>query len=182
MSGRQRDHRFARNEGVHWRLNGRRRGDPCVVVDRGFERLCCLSARRSRCALTAASWQTAVMDVAKLAKGQAVNRVLIGAGLVLAPRVFARPWVGRYAADASSQVLARSLGVRDAAVGGAGLLALARDDSDWLRLAFAVMALADAVGFAVIVAGNVPASAKLVGGTMAAGSAAVAAAYARRLS
>src|SRR4051795_10273119 len=131
--------RRARSVGIAPKQPSKSRASQCVLP-RSRSRTPAVESRRSRCALTAASWQTAVMDVAKLAKGQAVNRVLIGAGLVLAPRVFARPWVGRYAADASSQVLARSLGVRDAAVGGAGLLALARDDSDWLRWAFAVMA------------------------------------------
>jgi hypothetical protein len=127
------------------------------------------------------AWQTAAMDVAKLARGQAVNRVLMGAGLVLAPRIFARPWVGRYASRETSVVLARSLGVRDAALGAAGLLALAREDSAWLSRAFAAMAVADAVDFVAIIAGDVPAPAKVLGGTMAAGSAAVAAEYARRV-
>ena len=120
------------------------------------------------------------MDVAKLARSQAVNRVVIGAGLVLAPRVFARPWVGRHASDPTSQVLARSLGIRDLAIGAAGLVALSRNESAWVRRAFAAMAVADAVDFAAILGGDVPASAKVIGGTMAAGSAAVAAAYARR--
>jgi hypothetical protein len=105
----------------------------------------------------------------------------MGAGLVLAPRIFARPWVGRYASQETSKVLARSLGVRDAAVGAAGLLAIARDDSAWLRRSFGAMAIADAVDFVAIVTGRVPVSAKLLGGTMAAGSAAVAAEYARRV-
>jgi hypothetical protein len=121
------------------------------------------------------------VDVAKLAKNQAVNRVVIGAGLMLAPRVFARPWVGRHVSDAPARVLARSLGVRDLAIGAAGLIALSRDEPAWVQRAFAAMAVADAVDFVAILGGDVPASAKVIGGAMAASSAAVAAEYARRV-
>jgi hypothetical protein len=35
------------------------------------------------------------MDVAKLARGLALNRISFGAGLILAPRLYARSWIGR---------------------------------------------------------------------------------------
>jgi hypothetical protein len=120
------------------------------------------------------------MDVARLARDQAINRVAFGAGLMLMPGVFARVWVGSWASDDRAKVLARSLGIRDLAIGAAGLLALREDDRDWLRRAFAAQALADAVDFVAIVAGRgAPLSSRLIGGTLAVGSAAAAAAYAR---
>ena len=123
------------------------------------------------------------MDVAKLAKQQAMNRVFIGAGLTLLPALFARPWVGSSATDERAKVLARSLGARDLALGAAGLLALREERTDWAARAFAAQAYADAIDFAAILGGGrrVPLFARVLGGAMAASSAAVAAAYARRL-
>jgi len=123
------------------------------------------------------------VDVATLARAQAVNRVVIGAGLMALPGVFGRNWIGPAAKDARSKVLARSLGARDLITGAAGLLALKEDDREWARWSFAAQAWADAVDFAAILAAGreVPLTTRLVGGTLAAGSAAVAAAYAREL-
>jgi hypothetical protein len=120
------------------------------------------------------------MDIATLARSQARNRVAIGTGLVLAPSLFARVWVGGTASDPRAKVLARSLGVRDLALGLGGVLALQDHDRKWTKRAFAAQAIADAIDFLAIVAGRgAPLAARLVGGAMAAGSAAVAAAYAR---
>jgi len=120
------------------------------------------------------------MDIAQLARGQAVNRVAIGAGLVLAPGVLARVWIGDWAKDDRAKVLARSLGVRDLALGAAGVLAVREENREWIRRTFAAQALADAVDFLVLAAApKVPLASRLLGGAMAAGSAAVAAAYAR---
>jgi hypothetical protein len=122
------------------------------------------------------------MDVAKLARQQTYNRVAIGAGLVALPGLLARVWIGSSARDDRAKVLARSLGVRDFALGAAGVLALRDGDTKWARRAFAAQALADAVDLVAILAGReVPTPSKIVGGTMAAGSAAVAGAYARSL-
>jgi hypothetical protein len=63
------------------------------------------------------------MDVAMLAKAQTVNRVALGAGLIVVPRLFGRIWSGREANDERARVLARALGARDAALGVGGLLA-----------------------------------------------------------
>src|SRR4051794_37299043 len=105
------------------------------------------------------------MDVATLARGQAVNRVLIGAGLMVLPGVFGRNWIGSAAKDERAKVLARSLGARDLAVGAAGLMALRRGDTTWARRSFAAQAWADAVDFAAIVAPGtrVPLYARLTG-------------------
>jgi hypothetical protein len=121
------------------------------------------------------------MDVAKLARNQAVNRIAMGTGLVLAPGLLARVWVGSRASEEHAKVLARSLGVRDLALAVAGVLAVREGDREWLRRAFAAQAVADAIDFVVLVAGRgVPTASRLVGGMLAASSAAVAAAYARQ--
>jgi hypothetical protein len=120
------------------------------------------------------------MDIPTLARSQARNRVAIGAGLMLAPGLFARVWVGKHAGDRRAKVIARSLGVRDLALGLGGVLALQDQDREWARRTFAAQAVADAVDFVAIVAGRgAPLPSRLLGGAMAAGSAAVAAAYAR---
>jgi hypothetical protein len=122
------------------------------------------------------------MDVATLARAQGQNRVGIGAGLILLPGLFGRAWVGSAAMDDHASVLARSLGARDLALGVAGLVALREGDRRWASRAFAAQAFADAVDVVAIVAGRrVPLGSRVLGGVMAAGSAAVAGAYARRL-
>jgi hypothetical protein len=123
------------------------------------------------------------MDVAALAKAQAVNRVAMGAGLILAPGIVGRVWSASEARDERAKVLARALGARDLALGAAGLLALRDNDTQWARRAFAAQAAADAVDLAAIVAAGsaLPLAKRISGGLLAAGSAAVAAAYAARL-
>jgi hypothetical protein len=123
------------------------------------------------------------MDVAALAKAQAVNRVAMGTGLVLAPGIVGRVWSASEARDERAKVLARALGARDLALGAGGLLALREDDAAWAWRAFAAQAAADAVDFAAILAagGALPAAKRITGGLLAAGSAAVAAVYAARL-
>jgi hypothetical protein len=123
------------------------------------------------------------MDVASLAHDQAVNRVVMGTGLTLFPGLFGQVWAGPEARDARSQVLARALGARDLALGAAALLALRDGDPEWVRRSFAAQAFADAVDLAAIAASwsRLPLSVRLIGSTMAAGSAAVALAYAAQL-
>jgi hypothetical protein len=123
------------------------------------------------------------MDVAALAKAQAVNRVAMGAGLILAPGIVGRVWSASEARDERAKVLARALGARDLALGAASLLALRDNDAEWARRAFAAQAAADAVDLAAIVAAGsaLPLAKRVSGGLLAAGSAAVAAAYAARL-
>jgi hypothetical protein len=123
------------------------------------------------------------MDVATLAKAQAVNRVAMGTGLMLAPGIVGRVWSASEARDERAKVLARALGVRDLALGAGGLLALREGDAGWAARAFAAQAAADAVDLAAILSAGraLPLSKRISGGLLAAGSAAVAAAYAARL-
>jgi hypothetical protein len=122
------------------------------------------------------------MDVAKLARGLALNRVSFGAGLMLAPRLYARTWIGSGASDDRAQLLARALGARDLALGAGGLLALRDGDLDRARQWFAAQGVTDAVDLVATVAAgrDVPLPARVFAATMAAGSAAIAAAYVRR--
>jgi hypothetical protein len=120
------------------------------------------------------------MDVARLARGLALNRISFGAGLILAPRLYARTWIGADGADDDrAKLLARALGARDLALGAGGLLALRDGDVDRARQWFAAQGVTDAVDFlATVTAGrDVPLPARLFAATVAAGSAAVAAVY-----
>jgi hypothetical protein len=122
------------------------------------------------------------MDVDKLARLQSVNRVLVGAGLLVAPSALGKTWGGRLARDDRGRVMARALGARDLALGVAGLLAERDGDRRWAARSFAAQGFADAVDFAAIAATpRLPRSSRWFGIAMAGGSAAVAAAYAARL-
>jgi hypothetical protein len=123
------------------------------------------------------------MDVATLARAEALNRVAFGVSMILAPELPGRLWIGPHAADDRAKVLARGVGARDLALGAGAVLAVRGADRDWARRAFAAHALADGVDLLAIVAAGrrIPLGARLVGGAVAAGSAAVAAAYAARL-
>jgi hypothetical protein len=126
---------------------------------------------------------TVDMDVAKLARDQAVNRVAMGTALVLLPQIAGSIWAGPLARDDRARVLARALGARDLTLGVAALLALREGDRTWAKRSFAAQAWADAVDFfAIAAAGDrLPKLSVLGGGFMAASSAAVAAGYARQL-
>jgi hypothetical protein len=122
------------------------------------------------------------MNPRDLALSQARGRIAVGAALVLIPGL-ARLWIGPDARRPAVKLLARALGVRDLALGAAGLLALRDGDSTWTQRAFAAQAVADAVDLAALVAAGsaLPPMKRISGGLLAAGSAAVAAAYAARL-
>src|SRR4051794_35246051 len=102
-----------------------------------------------------------------------------GIGLILAPSLYARSWVGSDAAsEDATKVLARALGARDLALGAGGLLALRADDVDRGRRWFAAQGMTDFVDLiATVAARDVPRPARMFAGTMAAGSAGIAAAY-----
>lgn len=57
-----------------------------------------------------------------LARANGIGRLVIGLGLVARPERLIASWIGGDARRAGAQVLARSLGIRDVAL-GAGLLA-----------------------------------------------------------
>jgi hypothetical protein len=123
------------------------------------------------------------VDVAKLAREQSINRVVMGVGLIALPQVFAQPWMGPSASDVRSRVIARALGARDLALGCGALTALREQDRTWAARCLAAHAGADAIDLlAILAAGRaLPRFARLGGGALAALSAAVAAAYAREL-
>ena len=121
------------------------------------------------------------MDIAKLARGLALNRIAFGAGLILLPALYARSWVGSDAAgEESTKLLARALGGRDLALGVGGLLALRAGETERARRWFAAQGVTDAVDLvATLAARDVPPPARVFAATMAAGSAAIAAVYVR---
>jgi hypothetical protein len=121
------------------------------------------------------------VDVVRLARGLAINRISFGVGMVLAPGLYARSWVGTKAAgEDATKVLARALGARDLALGAGGLLALRAGDVERSRRWFTAQGVTDAVDLlATLAARDVPVPARVFAGAMAAGSAAIAAAYVR---
>jgi hypothetical protein len=122
------------------------------------------------------------MELEALARSLAVNRMSFGAGLLLVPGVWARSWIGSEAKDPRAQVLARALGARDLALGAGGFVALRAGDRERARRWFAAQGATDAADFvATLAAGrSVPTPARIFAAAMAAGSAAIAAAYAAR--
>ena len=70
-----------------------------------------------------------------VAKTLALGRVAIGAALVVAPRIAARPWIGPDADRDPVTVLARALGVRDLVLGLMALHTLDRPEvaARWQR-------------------------------------------------
>jgi hypothetical protein len=75
-----------------------------------------------------------------------LGRAVYGTGLVVAPGIFARVWLGREAERPSAQLALRAVGVRDAAV-GLGML-LSADDADRQRPWLAAGAVSDLVDMA----------------------------------
>jgi hypothetical protein len=82
------------------------------------------------------------MEPRTVARAQALGRIALGAGLVLAPRLVAGAWVGAPADRPGGQVLAAAMGARDVGL-GLGMLHAAgrrRAARPWVRAAM----LADA--------------------------------------
>lgn len=67
---------------------------------------------------------SAIMNPLAIGRLSAVLRLGIGVGLVAAPRMLTRAWIGADSGHAGPQAVARGLGIRDVAL-GAGLLAAA---------------------------------------------------------
>jgi hypothetical protein len=57
------------------------------------------------------------VDARKLARSHALGRVLVGAGLTLAPRLAGSGWMGRDSRRPATQVAISALGARDLAIG-----------------------------------------------------------------
>ena len=51
----------------------------------------------------------------------AAGRIAIGAGLLIAPRLATRPWIGKDAARPGTRVIARAMGARDLVIGAIAL-------------------------------------------------------------
>jgi quercetin dioxygenase-like cupin family protein len=123
------------------------------------------------------------MDVPKgLAAALAINRAAFGLNYLLRPRQARASWIGRAAKKPGTQVMVRSQGVRDVALGAGALRALARGDARELRAwvtGHAVCDLADLVATLAArddlprrrarTAMAVAAASTLVGGVAAAG-------------
>jgi hypothetical protein len=61
------------------------------------------------------------MDDVALARVLGAGRVVLGAGLLVAPARLGRPWIGAVADTPGAQVALRGLGVRDLVLGGIAL-------------------------------------------------------------
>lgn len=110
----------------------------------------------------------------------AAGRIALGTGLLVAPRTFAGPWIGRRARDPLTTVMIRGFGARDLVLGVGGLLCLRRADVGRVRWWYGAQALSDGVdGLATLAAGPAMGSrrGKLIG-AVACGSAAIGAATA----
>jgi hypothetical protein len=84
------------------------------------------------------------MDVPKtLAGALAVNRALFGLNYLLRPGQARTSWIGRAARKPGAQVMIRSQGVRDVALGAGALRALVRGDARELRAWVASHAVCD---------------------------------------
>jgi hypothetical protein len=84
-----------------------------------------------------------------LAGGLAANRALFGLGYVVRPELAGHSWVGRGARKPATRVMTRSQGIRDVALGGGALVALARGELQEARVWVACHALVDATDFVV---------------------------------
>jgi hypothetical protein len=74
------------------------------------------------------------MELSKaLATGLAISRTLFGATYLLRPQQARSNWIGRAARKPGAQVMTRSQGIRDVALGAGALAAVARGDGAELR-------------------------------------------------
>lgn len=116
-----------------------------------------------------------------VAKALSAGRVLVGAGLVVAPAQAGRPWIGPDAARPTTTIFARALGARDLALGLGTLLSL-RDGLStrhWMRAGI----LSDAVDLGATLAARRALSRSGLYGTVAiaGGAVAIGAALANRI-
>ena len=120
------------------------------------------------------------MDDRDLARINGVGRMVLGAGLLVAPKLAARGWIGDDASLTGTTVVTRALGIRDVALGAGLLWALQNDDPvhAWITAA----AAADAIDAAATIAGgdDLPPMGRFGVFALAAGSAIQMAVLARR--
>src|ERR671928_1728364 len=84
-----------------------------------------------------------------LAGALAVNRAAFGLNYLLRPGQARTSWIGRAARKPGAQVMIRSQGVRDVALGAGALRALARGDARELRAWVAAHTVCDLVDLLV---------------------------------
>jgi hypothetical protein len=84
-----------------------------------------------------------------LAAGLAINRTVFGATYLMRPQQARSNWIGRAARKPGAQVMIRSQGVRDVALGAGALAAVARGDSAELRRWMMAHTVADLADFVV---------------------------------
>lgn len=75
------------------------------------------------------------MDLRRAAIALSLGRAALGLALTLTPETIAVPWVGPRGGEAPASALARSVGIRDVAVGAGGAITSLRGDSSasaWL--------------------------------------------------
>ena len=84
------------------------------------------------------------------ARGYAAGRAALGAGLLLAPRLFDAPWLGAVARTPGGKVALHALGVRDVIIGAIALHTVDHPEvaPRWQR----TCAVADAIDLAATVA------------------------------
>jgi hypothetical protein len=120
-----------------------------------------------------------VLSALAVARGIAVGRVALGAGLLVAPGPMGRPWVGAVADRPGGHVALRALGARDLLLGGIALHLAGRGPAG--ARAVQASAGADAVDFAATLAAHRDLPALGAAGVLAlAGGAAVAGVLAGR--
>jgi hypothetical protein len=78
-----------------------------------------------------------------LAAALAVNRTAFGLNYLARPQEARKSWIGRAANRPGTQVIVRSQGVRDVALGAGALRCLVRDDRSELRAWMACHAVCD---------------------------------------
>lgn len=111
------------------------------------------------------------MDERDQARTNGIGRAVVGTGLVLAPGLAGRVWLGADASTDAAKVASRALGIRDLAL-GAGLV-MALDKREPIRAWVAGAAAADAVDAAatLIAWRKLPRAGRLMVLAMAVGSA-----------
>jgi hypothetical protein len=80
-----------------------------------------------------------------LAAGLSLSRVAFGLNYLARPTAARSSWIGRAAKKPGAQVIIRSQGVRDVALGAGAISALVRDDVPELRVWVAAHAVCDLV-------------------------------------
>jgi hypothetical protein len=115
------------------------------------------------------------------ARGLALGRVVLGAGLLLVPSRLGRPWVGAVADRPGAQVALRALGARDLLLGGIVLHLAGRGPAGGRALQACAVADAVDAGATLAALRELPPLGAAGVAALAAGAAAAEIAVARKL-